>query len=294
MNSYTIGIWMVLVSAVCFSMKAIIIKLTYAHYPIDSLSLLTLRMAFSLPVFAAVFFYQSSKKEIAVITWKQHAQMVGIGILGYYASAFLDFEGLRHITAGLERLILFAYPTLVVVLSWLFFKKSITQRIVWALILTYVGITLALSKGVSGEQKNLWLGVTLVFLSAFTYAWYLIGSGELIPKLGSLRFTGYAMMVSSATVFLHYAVFGRGDVLHLPGSVYGYAVALTVLSTILPIFLLSEGIKRVGSSRAAIAASVGPVTTIVLAYFFLGETISWFEGIGTSFVLGGVWMIGKK
>jgi drug/metabolite transporter (DMT)-like permease len=294
MNHQSIGILFVLIAAICFSMKAIIIKLAYAHYPIDALTLLTMRMAFSLPVFLIVFIQQSRQATAQPITLWQHAQLIAIGLLGYYASAFLDFEGLRYITAGLERLILFAYPTLVVLLSWLFFQKSITNRVIIALILTYIGIALALSKGVGGEQKNLWLGVGFVFASAFTYAWYLIGSGELIPKLGSLRFTGYAMIVSSISVFLHYLCFGKENIFTLPTSVYGYGWALALISTILPVFMLSEGIKRVGSSKAAIAGSIGPVATIVLAYFFLGETISLFEAMGTGFVLGGVWMIGKK
>jgi drug/metabolite transporter (DMT)-like permease len=273
--------------AICFSAKAIMVKLAYI-YQADALSLLTLRMLFSLPFFAGIAIYSNRKTSGVNLTAKDWIQVIILGVIGYYLASLFDFEGLRFITAGLERLILFVYPTLVTILLAIFFKKKIGRREYAALLLTYFGIALVFVSDLNLYQKNLWLGAALIFGSAFTYAIYLIGSGELIPKLGSMRYTSYAMIISTVAVCLHYMCSSEMKLFSFSKEVYLLSAAMALFSTVIPALLLSEGIRMIGSGRASIIGSIGPVSTIILAYFFLGEDITLYQLIGTTLVLAGV------
>jgi drug/metabolite transporter (DMT)-like permease len=263
------------------------VKLAYVHQA-DALSLLTLRMVIALPFFAAIAFLSNSKTSKPDLTKKDWFMIVALGVTGYYLASLFDFEGLRFITAGLERLILFIYPTLVVILSAIFFKKKIAGREYVALLLTYIGIAIVFVSDLNLQQKDLWLGSLLIFGSAFTYAIYLMGSGELIPKLGSMRYTSYAMIVSTLAVCIHYLCSSEMKLFSFSREVYILSAAMAIFSTVIPAMLLSEGIRMIGSGRASIVGSVGPVSTIILAYIFLGEDISFIQILGTTLVLAGV------
>jgi len=282
-----LGALLTFLGAICFSAKAIMVKLAYVHQA-DALSLLTLRMIIALPFFAAIAFFSNSKTSKPDLTKKDWFMILGLGVTGYYLASLFDFEGLRFITAGLERLILFIYPTLVVILSAIFFKKKIAGREYIALLLTYIGIAIVFVSDLNLQQKDLWLGSFLIFGSAFTYAIYLMGSGELIPKLGSMRYTSYAMIVSTLAVCIHYLCSSDMMLLSFSREVYMLSAAMAIFSTVIPAMLLSEGIRMIGSARASIVGSVGPVSTIILAYIFLGEDISLIQILGTALVLAGV------
>ncbi len=310
----------VFVAALLFSAKAVMIKLAF-RYPVDAVSLLCLRMLFSLPFFLATAVYinrntlvsrlpvigrelgsvsektlslDENSPAVSKLALSDYWKLMGLGVLGYYAASILDFWGLQYITAGLERLILFVYPTLVVVISWLVFRKPIGRTEVSALILTYAGILVVFSGGSLTSQPKVWLGALLVFGSAVTYAIYLVGSGRLIPRFGAIRFNSYAMIVSSVAVIVHYLIAHPNSLWHFPVQVYYYSVALAVFSTVIPTFLVTAGIQLIGAGRAAIIASVGPVSTLALGYFFLDESISFTESIGTALVLAGVLLVSTK
>lgn len=282
--------------AICFSTKAVIVKLAY-RYDIDSLSLLTLRMLFSLPFFLLIgHFSQRSRTikqyKVVKISTQDKWSIIGLGIAGYYLASYFDFIGLQYITASLERLILFVYPTLVVLISAVFYQKRITQKQMIALLLTYIGIGLAfVDKTAAGQSSNLALGAILVFGSALSYAIYLVGSGQLLPRLGTIRYTSYVMTVACLSVILHHAVVYQLQLFSFPLEVYGLALLMAVLATVAPAFLVSEGIRIIGSSNASIIGSVGPISTIVLAYIFLGERLGIYQIIGTVLVIGGVMII---
>jgi drug/metabolite transporter (DMT)-like permease len=204
--------------------------------------------------------------------------------VGYYLAAFFDFWGLNYITASVERLILFIYPTLVVIFSGIFLKKPIHKIQYFALIITYLGVVFAFIPDLRmGLQKDLITGSFLVFLSSLTYALYLIGSGEMIPKIGALRFTCYAMLISTAMIIVHYYVSIGGGLLSYQPEVYWLSITMAVFTTVIPSFMISEGIK-----------SIGPIATIIMANIFLDEHISTWQIIGTFIVLGGVLMISWK
>ncbi|QNF35572.1 DMT family transporter [Adhaeribacter swui] len=290
------GTLVVFLGAVCFSSKAVIVKLAY-QYHIDSVSLLALRMAFSLPFFLVIAFF-SRKKDVPVepVTAKDYFLLAFYGLMGYYLASLFDFMGLQYITAGLERLILFIYPTLVVVFSWIFLGKKITKIQYVALGLTYSGVLLVLLGDVEVQtSKHLVKGGLLVFASAVTYALYLMGSGVLIPRFGAVRFNSYAMSVAAGGVFLHYLInHGGYQLMRYEPAVYGYSVLMAVVATVVPSYLIAEGIRLVGAGNAAIIGSIGPISTILLAYIFLGETVSVVQLMGTAIVLSGILLITLK
>lgn len=288
------GAAMVGFAAICFSAKAIMIKMAFNQHHVDPLTLLFLRMSFSLPFFIVIPLVSRQTEETEKLGLKDYLKLAGLGVLGYYASSLLDFLGLQYVTAGLERLILFVYPTMVVLLSWLVYRKTINRREIIALLLTYAGIGVVFGHDAIRSQPNIVKGALLIFGSAFTYAIYLIGSGRLIPRFGAIRFTAYAMIVSSVSVMLHYLLRAEFALTELPTAVFGFGLALAIVSTVIPTFLVSAGIKAIGASRAAIVASIGPIATIVLGYIFLQEKVTLYELAGTALVLSGVLLVSAK
>ena len=285
-----IGALCVVGSAVAFSAKAVIAKVGYRHGA-DPVTLLALRMALSLPFFVVAAFVTSRRS--APLPRSELGKIVALGVLGYYLASVFDFYGLLYISAGLERLILFVYPTLVVLLSALVFRTAITRRTLVALVLTYLGVALAVKTEIAAASgPNLWLGIGLIFACALSYACYLIGSGRLIPRVGSLRFTALAMIVSTAAMGLHFVVVG-GTLRAHPPAVYVDGLLLALICTVLPVFLLAEGIRRIGAGPSAIIGAVGPISTLLLAHVVLGEPLHWVQAIGTVLVLVGIAVVAR-
>ena len=281
-----------LLGAVLFSTKAVMVKLALP-YGIDAISLLLLRMLFALPIYVAiaVWLHRRSTNRVDRPPVAAHLpQLIALGMVGYYLASYFDFTGLEFIPASLERVILYLYPTIVLLISALYLKKPVTLHQWVAIALCYVGVWIAIRFGVqTSVPKNYWWGVGLIFLSATTYAIYLVGSGELIPKLGVWVFTCYAMIVSSICVCAHFLLTVEpSTLLDYPWQVYVYGIAMAIFATVIPSFLISAGIKRIGASNAAIIGGIGPISTIVLASIFLNETFSTAQIIGTAFVIAGV------
>lgn len=291
------GILIALLGAICFSTKAVFVKLAYRDTEVDAISLLALRMIFSLPFFVVSAGISSSKQNNVRFTNAQWIQVALVGCLGYYVSSLLDFLGLQYVSAGIERLILFIYPTLVLLMSAVIFKVKI-KPIQWgALGITYVGLFAAFISEVdmqSAHNKNFMLGSLLIFVCAFTYAAYIVGSGQLIPMVGAAKFNSYAMSFAAIGVLLHFFITSEASLWNFSLPVYSYGFLMAVLSTVIPSYLVVEGIKRIGSDNAAIVGSIGPVSTILMAYFFLHETISTLQLVGTVLILGGVLLVGKQ
>jgi drug/metabolite transporter (DMT)-like permease len=291
------GVLIGLAGAICFSTKAIVVKLAYRETDVDAITLLALRMLFSLPFFLLTAALASSKSGNVKFTGKQWAAVAVVGILGYYVSSLLDFLGLQYISAGMERLILFIYPTLVVLISACFFKQKISGYQWFALLITYAGLLLAFWSEVNWSEtpdKHFYRGVWLIFLCAITYALYIVGSGQLIPRVGAGKFNSYAMTFAAAAVLLHFFLASDRSLFNLSGEIYEYSFIMAILSTVIPSYLVTEGIKRIGSDNAAIVGSVGPVSTILQAYIFLQEPVFAAQIVGTALILIGVLLIGKK
>ena len=295
-SSYFAGVILVFVGAVAFAGKAVLVRYNYLHYHVDTISLLALRMLFSAPFYIGILVFKNIKDTTKpTLSNKEWLTMVLIGIVGYYLAALFDFWGLNYVTASVERLILFLYPTIVVIVSAIFLKKKITTIQYLALVVTYLGVFFSFIPDLKiGMQKDLLLGSFLVFLSAFTYALYLIGSGEMIPRIGSLRFTCYAMLISTAIVMGHFFLTKHPSLFSYPKEAYLLSFVMALFTTVIPSFMISDGIKKIGSGNASIIGSIGPVATIIMANVFLDEPISIWQIGGTIIVLIGVLMISVK
>ena len=281
-------------AAIAFSFKAIIIKLAYRHQ-VDPVTLLTLRMVMSAPFFAVLGWWASRGPEVQPLSRGDLRSVALLGLVGYYLASYFDFLGLMYITAALERLLLFIHPTFVLLLAAALFKRPITRRDVVAIVLSYLGIALAFGNDVATQPGNVVLGSFWVLMSALFYAVYLLGSGRLVGRVGSLRFASYAGLVSCVGVIVHYLVTRDAtDILRQASQVYGLALLMAVVSTVLPIVLTVEGIRRIGASHASIIASVGPIATIFLGMIFLGEEVTGVQLAGAGLVMAGVLAIGMK
>lgn len=287
-----LGVAVALLGVVLFSAKAVMVKLAY-DYTIDAVSMLLIRMLFALPLYLIIAAIKRPKNK-AEMTPGVYLWILGLGVVGYYLASLFDFLGLLYIKASLERIILFIYPTLVLLISRIFFKKQISKRQLIAIVLTYFGIVLTFSLELTLDKGGLLTGGGLIFLSALTYASYIAGSGWLIPKIGATVFTSYAMIVSCACVLIHYALVGDFDLLNYPKEIYFLGLAMAVLSTVIPSYLVSVSIKMIGAPSFAIVASFGPISTILLANYFLGETMHDLQWLGTALVLIGVFFATKK
>ena len=257
------------------------------------MTLLALRMAFSLPVFLWIGLRES--RNAPPLTRSDWAATVVLGLLGYYGASILDFLGLQYITAGLERLILFTYPTLTLLFGAMLYRQPITRREWAAVVLCYLGVAAAFAHDLdmSAKTSAVWIGASLVFVSSICYALYLTGSGAMLARTGVARFTALAMLVSTAATLAHFAATQPLSALIQPPPVYLYALAMALLSTVIPVFAQSAAIRRIGSGRAALIGTVGPLMTIVLGWWLLGEAISAWQLAGAALVVAGVVIVSR-
>ena len=288
-----VGIALAAGAVIAFSFRPIFIKLAYG-YVRDPVTLIALRMVFALPFFVAAAMWQRSAAAAAPISRRDGWRIAFLGFIGYYFSSFVDFLGLQYITAGLGRLLLFVYPTLVVILSWLLLRKRAGAREVVALAVTYGGLALVLAYSVAGQHENLPLGAALVFAGAASYAVYLVLGSDVIQRVGSIRFTAYALIVASAFCIAQFFVLRPLAALALPWQVYGYAIAMAIFSTVLPTFMTAEALKRIGANHVAILGALGPVSVILTGWLGLDETMTWLQLLGAALVLGGVVLVSVK
>ena len=269
-----LGVACVLLATIGFSGKAVIVKLAY-HYPIDVMTLLALRMICALPFFIAMAMGARLSGGGANMTRNDWLAIIGLGFIGYYLSRYLDFAGLQYVSAGLGRLILYLYPTLVLILSALFLGQAIRRRHMLSLALSYGGIVLVFYEqmGIGGDHHVLLLGGSLVFASAATYAIYLLAGSRIVLKLGAMRFTAYTSIAACVFVIAHFMITHGPSALAVPHQVYWLAIVMAVFSTVLPLWLMAEALRRIGANQAALVACIGPISTFVLARIFLDEPI---------------------
>lgn len=293
-SSERLGVSFAIVSALGFSLKAIFVKLAYAvpqPLPVDAVTLLSLRMLFALPIFAWVAFHSS--RSSPPLTRREWAALAALGMLGFYGASVFDFIGLQYISAGLERLIVFTYPTLTLLIGVLFMHKAIRRREIVALLLSYAGIGLAFVHDLqfAGSTRLVLIGGLFVFASSLSYALYLSGSAPMIQRLGAARFTALAIIASTLSTLFHFLIAQPVSALIQPTPVYAYAAAMALFSTVLPVFMLSAAICRIGSTTTALIGSLGPVLTIAFSWSLLGEPVSLAQLAGTGLVLGGVLVV---
>ncbi|MDD4915090.1 MAG: DMT family transporter [Methylococcales bacterium] len=282
-----LGFAMAVLAAIGFSAKAILVKLAY-YDQVDAVTLLALRMLFSAPVFLLVALSHARQKQPSPMLGKDYLAVFILGILGYYLSSLFDFIGLQYISAGLERLILFLYPTMVVLLSVFLLGKVFGRKEVMALLLSYGGIGLVFFDELHIQSENLLYGAGFVFASTLTYSLYLIGAGETINRIGATRFTAYAMLVASTATVLQFVCTHPPQALLVTMRVYQLSALMAIFSTVLPVFMLSWAIRLIGSAHTSMIGSIGPVATLFMATEVLGEELSLMQIGGAALVMSGV------
>jgi drug/metabolite transporter (DMT)-like permease len=288
------GIAFALVGVLAFSFRPILIKLSYAAHPVSPVTLLFLRMALSAPFFLVIGWWL--RNEQPKLTPRDWAAIAGLGFLGYYAASFLDFIGLQWVGAGAGRLILYLFPTLVVLLSFLFLRKAPTWREGIALGLSYAGIALVVSNRIAAtpEGRFFAFGVALIFASALCYAVYLVAGSQLVKRVGSMRFTAYSTLIATVPAVIQFLALEPAGALELPGAVWGYAIVLATVSTVLPLFLQAEALSRIGANHFALIGAIGPVSVAVTSALGLDEPFTGVQALGGALVIFGVLLVTLK
>ncbi len=289
-----LGIALAVLAALGFSFKAIFVKLAYAAAAVDAVTLLTLRMTFALPIalWASLWLCRAAPP----LSRNDWGLLLVLGVLGYYGASILDFIGLQYISAALERLILFIYPTLTVLIGVLFMGKALEKRQVAALVLSYAGIGLAFAHDlqVTDDMHAVLLGGAFIFGSALSYALYSAGAEVAIRRLGTLRFAALAIIVSTFATQLHFVLTQPFSALAQPLEVYAYAAAMALFSTVLPVFWQSAAVQRIGAARTVLIGTLGPMLTIFFAWLLLTEPVSIAQLLGAGLVLAGVLLVSRR
>ena len=278
--------------AVAASAKAIIVKLAYRH-GVDATALLALRMLIAFPFFVVMGLWAARRADtcLSLCDW---LQVAGLGFAGYYLSSYLDFLGLGYISATLERLILYLSPTLVMLISLVLLGQRPTRRQMLALLVSYLGVAMAFAHDIAWQGHDTLVGSALVFGGALSYAIYLFGSGQVVARIGALRLTAYASGVASLLCVGQFLLTRSPvELAGFTAPVYGLSLINGTLCTVVPVLAIMIGVKRIGSSLAAQVSMIGPVATIVLSLWLLGEPMGPWQVAGTLLVLGGVLLLGK-
>jgi drug/metabolite transporter (DMT)-like permease len=284
------GLVLATLGAIAFSGKAILAKLMYRH-GVDAVQVIFWRMLLALPLFLALAWWAGRGKP--GFTARDWRAIVGLGFCGYYLASLLDFMGLQYISAGLERLILYLNPTLVLLLSVLLFAKRITPRQGVAMAIGYAGVAVVFGQELRFEGANVALGAALVFASAVSYAVYLVYSGELVQRLGAMRLTGAASSVACVLAIAQLFVLRAPSAALVPEPVLWLSLLNATVCTVAPVLMVMMAIERLGATLAAQAGMVGPLSTVILGVWLLGEPFTGWVVVGTALVLLGVGLLAK-
>lgn len=286
----TVGLTCALLGAVGFAFKSILVKAAY-RYGVDAETFLALRMLYALP-WLVLMGIAAARRDPRALSRADLSRLALLGLLGYYGSSYLDFLGLKYIAASLERVILFIYPTLVVLFAALQQRRAPSTRLLAALALCYGGVALAVIENLKFGGEHLLLGTSLVFASALSYAAYLLGSGSVLARLGATRVTAWATGCACVLALVQMLLLRGAAALFAPvWQVQLLAVALSIFATVLPIWLIAEAIRRLGAGPTAIIGSLGPVITVALAVLLLGESVGVLQLIGAVAVIAGVRLV---
>ncbi|MCU7372635.1 DMT family transporter [Paucibacter sp. O1-1] len=285
------GLLLASLGAIAFSGKAIIVKLAYRH-GVDAVTLIMLRMVFALPLFLVLSWWAGRGKP--PLTRRDWLVILGLGFSGYYLASFLDFAGLAYISASFERLILYLNPTIVLFLGWVLFRRRVTGRQLIALAVSYAGVLLVFGQELQLQGSDVLLGAALVFGSALSYALYLVYSGEEVKRLGALRLTGLATTVACLLCIAQFLLLRPlGSLASLAPEVLWLSLLNATACTFAPVLMVMMAIERIGATMAAQTGMIGPMSTILMGVWILGEPFTPWVAVGTVLVMSGVWLLTK-
>jgi hypothetical protein len=287
---YIYGILMAGVGSILFSGKGVLIKLSFS-YGTDSETLLALRMLMALPLFWVIYWWESRRKAMNPLSWPDLLKIFFLGFLGYFFSSYLNFLGLQYISVGLERIVQYLTPTIVLFISYFVLKKAISRLQWYAMVVGYIGVMIVFIQDASSTGINAWLGMVLVFGSACSYAIYLISSGEMVQRVGSVRLVVYASTISALLSLIQSTFYNPSAIFEQDQAIYWFSLLNAGLCTVVPMLLIMIAINRIGSPLVAQASILGPVSTVFLGYFILSEPITWIQISGMSLVIAAMWLL---
>jgi len=295
MRTENTGLLLALLAALGFAGKTILAKLCY-EYGADPVTVLALRMAFAGPVFAGLLFFNLARRRwILNLTLRQWLWMAPLALSGYYISSLLDFAGLQYVDATIGRLILFSYPTLVVLAEAALARRRPPPRFWLALALAYGGLGLMVAPRLGGSQADFPLGCLLIFGAALTFAGYLVGMERTLKTVNVNLFTSITLSISTLAVLVHFSLARplAAGLASAPAPVMLYCAAMALFSTVIPVYAMNAGIALIGAGRAAIIGMLGPVMTFGLGFFILDERLTLLQLAGMVLVILGVSRVKK-
>jgi len=281
------GLVLASLGAIAFSGKAIIVKLAYRH-GVDAVTLIMYRMLFALPIFALMAWWASRGKP--ALSRRDRLGVLWLGVTGYYLASFLDFAGLAYISASLERLILYLNPTLVLLLGLVFYQRRITAPQAIGMAISYAGVALVFGHEITAQGVDAAWGALLVLGSAVSYALYLVYSGEMVRRLGSLRLVGLATSVACLCCLLQFVLLRPLSAALVAPEVIWLSVLNATLCTAVPVLVVMMAVERIGASLAAQTGMIGPLSTILMGVLILGEPFTAWVAAGTALVVAGIFV----
>jgi len=263
-----IGILLSIFGAVLLSMKGIFAKILYAQGA-DYQSVTVIRSVLSLPLF---WFWFILKQEINIknIPKKPFWGAFFAGYLCYYIGAMINFYALTLIDANLERLILYSFPAIVVILSSLIQRKIPSMIIITSLIIIYGGLFLV------------------------SIAIYFLFNEKFGKAIGSIAFTTIAMSAATFGLVIHLLITNNYWWLNWTFNMWQTMFLLVIISTTIPLFMVAEGINKAGAEISSIGTTVGPASTILIAWLVLNETMTIDQIFGSLLILFGVIFLQKN
>ncbi|MCZ6803302.1 MAG: DMT family transporter [Proteobacteria bacterium] len=280
---------MIITGSLLISAKGILAKLLYAE-GMASDELVTIRAILALPLFWAWAIWRVGLINLFRVNRRALLGSVVAGIACYYLGARLNFYSLTLIDASLERVLLYTYPTLVVIATALIQKRVPEWRMIVALIMTYLGVLLAVG-GFRGDlfQTNLF-GTGLVMFCALTFAFYFIINDRVRNHISSAAFTVYAMTAATVALSLHFFIENPVNTFTftLNARAWQLLLFMVLFVTVIPVFMIAESVRRIGAQRAALISTVGPPSTIILATLILDESMLLGQLGGVLFILVGL------
>ncbi len=284
-----IGYGLAISGAALFSTKGIFIKLAFAE-GVSTEAALALRMLVALPVYLVILLTLLRRNPAirALLTPTRLLASMAVGALGYYLSSYLDFAGLAYVSAQYERLVLFTYPFFVLLFGVWFFGDSMNWKLIPPMLITYGGLMVIFVWNLTVQPEGLFIGTALVLGSALTFALYQHLARAQMRVIGTGLFTCIGMSTAAfLAITQSMVVDGPATYASFTPYIWFLGLMLGIFGTVLPSFLLNAGISRIGPRATSSTASFGPIITIVLAVFILGEEFTLFHAIGTALVLFG-------
>lgn len=294
LSPITAGFLFAIGSAALFAIRPIFVKLVYMQ-GVDSTTLIAFRMLFSMPFYLILLAWLlRDPKRRATLNLTNVLAISAVGLCGYYAASFLDLIGLQYVTAQLGRMMLYTYPTFVVLLGAMFFKEPITKRVIVSLCITYLGVAIIFGHDLEVFGSDVITGAIFILGSALTFSFYLLFGKSLIDEVGSRLFTCLALLAASLGILLHYTLTRSITVPQVNQTALTYILIIAIFCTVIPSFFTTSAVARIGADKTGIIAMIGPAFTSTFAVLILAEKFTAYHALGITITILGIWVLSAR